>query len=187
MSIAVAVQKGKKTVVAADTLSSFGDQRIAGENLVTSKVRRVGSALVATTGWAVYENILADFLEGKRAPALRDEASIFAFFMKLWKALHERYPFVNDQSEERDTPFGDLAASFLIANRSGIYKVSSDTSVCRFRQYYAIGCGADYALGALHVLYGERGSARDVARRAVEASIAFDVHCGGEIELFELG
>lgn len=187
MSIVVAVTKGERTVVAADTLTCFGSERHASDNLRTTKVQRLGGALVATTGWGIYENILTDFATGKRAPDLGDERAIFAFFQKLWRALHERYPFVEDQSDDNDSPFGDLDASFLVVNAKGIYRVHSDTSVSRFLKYSAVGCAAPYALGAVRVLYDQEPDAERIAVQAVETAIHFDVHCGGDVEVFELG
>jgi ATP-dependent protease HslVU (ClpYQ) peptidase subunit len=56
-------------------------------------------------------------------------------------------------------------------------------SVSEFSEYYAIGSGASYALGALHVLHGGRGGAESIARTACESAIAFDLYCGGAVEV----
>jgi ATP-dependent HslUV protease subunit HslV len=183
MSVAVVVKKGRRIVMAADSLTTFGGHRQISRNAVTMKIRRVGSALVSCAGWGVYENILDDFLSTRRPPALTTKQSIFRFFMKLWGDLKDKYPFVNEQCSERDSPFGDLDAAFLVANRKGIFKVSSDTSVSEFREYAAIGSGGDYAYGALHCIYDTENDARAIARRAVEAGIEFDAYCGGEVVL----
>ena len=187
MSIIIAVKKNGRTVVAADTLNVFGQERIATDNSRVTKVRPIGSSLMGFTGWAVYANIIDDMLEHRDdTPPLGDEKEIFAFFMDLWKELHERYPFVNDQPHTKDSPFGDLDASFLIVNANGIYKVSEDASVCRFEKYYAIGSGGAYALGAVHQLYDGDDDAGDLARRCAETAIDFDIYCGGEIDLFKV-
>ena len=186
MSVIVAVTTSR-TVLAADSQTSFGDsQRIPSVNCRTRKVRRVGDALLGAAGWGVYDYIFDNFLEEGPEPDLTDDRAIFAFFLDLWKALHEKYPFVNDQSQGKDSPFGDLDSSFLIASRTGIYKVSHDLDVCSFDQYYAIGSGAEYAMGALHALYDGGGDPVALARAAVEAAIQFDVHCGGDPDVLEL-
>ncbi len=186
MSIIVSVKKNGRTVVAADSLNIFGQERIAADNSRVTKVRPIGSALMGFTGWAVYANIIDDMLEERETPALGDEKQIFAFFMDMWKELHDRYPFVNDQAHAKDSPFGDLDASFLIVNADGIYKISEDASVCRFEKYYAIGSGGAYALGAIHQVYDGADDARAIARRGVQSAIEFDVYCGGEIDVFEV-
>ncbi len=187
MSIVVAVTKNNRTVMAADSLSCFGEaQRIPSANCPTDKIRRVGAAIFGGTGWAVYDDILSDYLIDADAPVLEDERTIFAFFLELWKALHDKYQFVNDQSREKDSPFGDLDSSFLIASKGGIFKVSHDMNVTRFNQYYAIGCAQEYALGALHNIYDREDDAQTIARQAVQTAIEFDVHCGGDVLVMDV-
>ncbi len=103
--------------------------------------------------------------------------------MVLWRAMHDNYSLVNDQAQAKDSPFGDLDSTFLIANRGGIFKVSPDMDVSEFRQYYAIGSGAEYALGAMHNLFETDQSAEVIARKAVDTATQFDVYCGGTINV----
>ena len=185
MTIAVAVRKGGEIVLAADTQSNFGHNRTPIGNHRTQKILTVGGNHLATSGWGLYANILGDFLARKRTPKLDSERDVFRFFQGFWKALHEQYTMVNDQCQHEDepSPFGDLDASFLLANGGGIFLVSSDTSVTEFQQYYAVGSGAEFALGALHALYDGELDAESLARRACEAAMAFNVYCGGQIDV----
>ena len=186
MSIAVAVKSGSRIIIASDSKRTFGSGEVPDSNLTDVKVRQIGPAYLAITGWGLYSNIFDDYLRGKRNPRLTDQASIFAFFRVFWKELHERYSFVNDQRPDDESPFGDLDASFLIVNRGGIFSVACDMSVTQFDQYYAIGSGAPYALGALHALYGESADPDAMARKAVESAIALDLYCGGAVNVFEV-
>ncbi len=186
MSIVVAVRKNGRTVVAADSLNVFGQERISADNSRAAKIKPLGGTLLAVTGWAVYANILDDFLTVHRPLGLNDEREIFTLFLDLWKQLRERYLVVNEQATNKDTPFGDFDASFLLANRNGIYKVSQDASVCRFDKYYAIGSGGVYALGALYQLYDHVDDPAELARRGVETAIEFDIYCGRPIDVIEV-
>ncbi len=183
MSILVAVKKGKDTVLAADTLTTFGSHRYPAQNQSVDKIRRLGSALLGSSGWEIYDDIINDFVGQKRSPSLTNEKTIFKFFVRLWAALKDRYNLVNEQCDDRDTPFGNLDATFLIANRKAIYMVSGDLSISRFEQYAAIGSGSDYALGALYNLYDQERNAATIARRAAETAIQFNVHCGGDVKV----
>lgn len=184
MSIAVAVRKGNTLAVAADSQENFGDRKIVGSNHSASKIMALGGSQLAMTGWGVYDNVFQDYLASRRAPRFASEREIFTFFVRFWKDLRKRYSFVDDQVAEDDrSPFADLDSSFLIGNRHGIFHVSGDMSVMGFREYYAIGSGASYALGVLHALYASERDAAMLARRACEAAIAFDVYCGGEIDV----
>jgi ATP-dependent protease HslVU (ClpYQ) peptidase subunit len=150
----------------------------------SAKILRVGSTYVAQTGWGLYENLLIDYLAKHRAP-LRSQREIFTFFVRFWRELRQKYTLVNDQPHSEDkSPFADLDASFLVVNRSGIYCVASDMSVTEFKQYYAIGSGSSYALGALQALFDSNLAAAELARRACAAATTFDVYCGGELDLF---
>ena len=63
MSVIVAIRKEHRVVMAADTLTSFGDsEAMPQENARTSKVGRIGDSLIGGAGWAVYDDILNDFL-----------------------------------------------------------------------------------------------------------------------------
>jgi ATP-dependent HslUV protease subunit HslV len=186
MSIVVAVAKQQRTVMAADTQSNFGSEVLPADNQSTLKVRRVGRSLLGRSGWGVYDNILDDLLGEGEEPALDDARGIFRFFTDLWRVLHGRYAFVNDQAKRKDSPFGDLGGSFLVANRRGIFYVAPNLGITRFEKYYAIGAGADYSLGALHQLYDRETDAARMARSAVETAIAFNVNCGGRIEVTEV-
>jgi ATP-dependent protease HslVU (ClpYQ) peptidase subunit len=194
MSIVVAVNKGNRIVMAADTQTSFGDsERTPTENSRSAKIYRIGQAIFGTTGWAVYDDIIADMLahppEGVAPgpPDLSTQRSVFAFFLDMWKELHDKYQFVNDQAQAKDSPFGDLDSSFLIASPGGIFKVSSDLGVTPFRQYYAIGSGTEYALGSLFNLYPHDDlDVEQVAVQSVRTAMAFDTGCGGDVDVLEV-
>lgn len=186
MSIAVAVRTADEIVLATDSKRTFGGGAVPAENLRDNKMRRIGNAYIATTGWGVYSNILDDYVGANRRVQLNDSAQIFTFFRNFWKALHQRYAFVNDQCSETDSPFGDLDASFLVAAPGGIFYVACDMSVTEFDQYYAVGSGAAYALGAMHALYNAKSPAEAVARRAVAAASSLDIYCGGDVNLVKI-
>ena len=187
MSIVVGVIGHGRTVMAADTQSSLGAEVLPPDNQASMKIRRVGDSLLGRAGWGVYDNILEDHLAQEDVPDLGDAAKIFSFFTHLWKVMHKRYSFVNDQAKRKDSPFGDMGGSFLVGNLNGIFYVAPNLGVTRFNHYYAIGSGADYSLGALYQLHGREQDVSQVAQRAVETAIAFNANCGGKIELQETG
>ena len=184
MSVIVAVAKAKRAVIACDTVSFCGSHRENPDNIINSKIRTIGSSLVGAAGWVLYENLFEHYLHGKRPPALKDEHAIFDFFLKFWRALRDRYTLVGEQSgKDRDGPFGDLDAEFLIANRHGLFAVDSNMTVLRIKKYYAIGSGSAYAFGTLTSLYDARSDPADIAAGAVRAAIQFDEGCGGDVEV----
>mgnify|MGYP003979683799 FL=1 len=187
MSVIVAIRKNNQVVMAADTLTSFGDtERMPSENANTSKIGRIGNSLIGGAGWAVYDDILNDYLSTRAAPDLTTASSIFTFFLEFWKALHENYTFVNDNATNACTPFGDLDSTFLIANEGGIFTVASGLGVTPLEQYYAIGSGGEYAIGVLYTLYSRTDDIESIATDAVQAAIAMNLQCGGKPETLRL-
>jgi ATP-dependent protease HslVU (ClpYQ) peptidase subunit len=187
VSIIVAVKKSNRIALAADSQSNFGSHKFPPDNHKAEKIREIGGSLVAFSGWGLYENILDDYLAGKKTARLDDKTAIFTFFRAFWKQLREKYSFVNDQCKDaNDSPFGDLDSSFLIVNRNGIFDVSSNMTISHFEKYNAIGSGAEFALGALHALYDGEMDAAALARSGVETGMAFSVYCGGEITVREV-
>jgi ATP-dependent HslUV protease, peptidase subunit HslV len=187
MSIALAIEKNGELIVAADTLTSFGHTKVPPVLHAADKVRRVGANLLATTGWGLYENILDDIIARRKNIKLGSREQIFEFFLRLWNDLHKKYSFVNDQIDEKEAgPFGNLDSTFIIAGRAGIFYVGPDMSVTKVKHYFAIGSGAQFALGTLHGLFDSKLDAEAIARRAVESAIAFDTYCGGEVQIHHI-
>ena len=184
MSIAVAVRKEARIVLATDSQTNLGSERVPAANLSGPKFMRIGDAHLAATGWTLYSNILADVLGRRRAaPRLDGEANIFKFFTRLWEELHERYNFVKDQADDADSPFGSLDSTFLVVCAQGIYGIASDLSVLRYERYFAIGSGAPVALGAVHALYESERDAEEIARNAAVAAMDHDVYCGHPVHV----
>jgi ATP-dependent protease HslVU (ClpYQ) peptidase subunit len=183
MSIVVAVKKKGRMYVASDSLSVFGAHCEDQSNIVNNqKIMEIGSALLGYAGWGLYGNIFGHYLASRKStPRLGTERQIFAFFLQFIHSLKEQYNLVNDQAGSEKDPFSDMDSSFLVANRNGIFGVSSNLSVCQYRNFHAIGSGCDYAFGVLHALYDGETTAREIARIAVEAAVRFDSSCGGDI------
>ena len=93
---------------------------------------------------------------------------------------------MNDQAASMNTPFGDLDSTFLIANSGGIFMVASDLGVTPLNQYYAIGSGGEYAIGVLYTLYSRTDDIASVATDAVNAAIAMNLQCGGNVDILQL-
>lgn len=186
MSIITAVRKGPKAVMATDSLLTFGHRQVPASNIRAKKIRRLGGALVGIAGWSVYEDILEHFFHRQHEVRLDSRMAIFNSFLELFHQLHERYPFVKDQRDHTDSPFVDLDSSFLIVNGEGIFLVTSDLGVTEFQEFYAIGSGAEFAIGALHTAYPAHDDPAAIARLAAEVACEYDVHCGGDIDVQEL-
>ena len=79
MSIAVVVKKDNKVVIGADTLQCFDSNMADIDNLYETKLRRIGPAILAGSGWGLYDNILDDYLKGKKPVRLSTKQQVFCF------------------------------------------------------------------------------------------------------------
>lgn len=75
---------------------------------------------------------------------------------------------------------------YLICNKTGIYLVSSDMSVTKFKKYWAIGSGQEFALGSIYSLFDKLSNPKEIAKTAVESAINFQRDCGGKIRFLEI-
>jgi ATP-dependent protease HslVU (ClpYQ) peptidase subunit len=185
MTVAVAVRKQGRTVVAADSLVNFGGERYPNDNSRFRKIQEVGDSLMVWSGWSLYAELLTAHLSRQPPPSLHNEAEVFSFFVSFWRALQEEYTLLQPRGS-REHPFGELDSVFLLANRSGVFRISSDLDVTEFNRFAAIGSGSKYALGALQVLYACEEDPLEIARRAVQVGIDSNVYCGGPIDVAEV-
>jgi ATP-dependent protease HslVU (ClpYQ) peptidase subunit len=58
--------------------------------------------------------------------------------------------------------------------------------VFEYTQYWAIGSGHEFALGALHHAYPLYDNAVDIARAAVDAGIALDKNSSAPVTLYQV-
>jgi ATP-dependent protease HslVU (ClpYQ) peptidase subunit len=187
MTVAVAVAKNGRIVLAADSLVHFGGQRFTAENARFHKIHRIGDSLLAWAGWSLYAELLtAHLVAHPPHHELTTEARVFDFFIEFWRAIRDDYTYLNRPGPDPRSPFAELDSVFLLANRHGIFSVAGDMDVTQFRQYCAVGSGSKYALGALRILYDNQKDPARIARRAVEVGIECDVHCGGRVDLGEV-
>ncbi|MDP7069979.1 MAG: hypothetical protein QF561_01365 [Phycisphaerales bacterium] len=183
MSIVAAIRRNGKITMGADTLALFGEgMTIPETNACAEKIVKIGDAVVGGTGWAVYDDILAHHVRQSGPPRLDSRAAVYDFFLRFWRALRETYSLVNEQAATKETPFGDLDATFLIASPGGLFNVSSDLGVTEFHECHAIGSGAEYALGAMHAMRDTDLDDETLIRNACGAAVAMDTACGGTIQ-----
>ncbi len=81
--------------------------------------------------------------------------------------------FLNPKEEE-DDPYESTQITALIANENGIFGVYSMREVFEYTQFWAVGSGREFALGAMSALYPRLRTAEAVARAGVEAGATFD-------------
>jgi ATP-dependent protease HslVU (ClpYQ) peptidase subunit len=181
MTTVTVVRKGGQIAIAADTLVTFGDTRLAHGYETNQKVFRIGDSWVGMSGTTAHFPVLRKAL-GALAPEdlkLDSRDAVFDTFLKLHPRLKENF-FLNTKEEDAD-PYESSQFTILIANASGIYGVYSYREVFVFDRFWAIGSGRSFALGAMYAQYDRARSAREVAELGVRAGCEFDKNSAGPV------
>lgn len=126
----------------------------------------------------------ADFAGNVSDVQLNSKEAIFETFRKLHPILKEEC-FLNPKEDEED-PYESSQITALIANTSGIFAIYSMREVFEYTQYWAIGSGHEFALGAMHQAYTRYDNATDIARAGVETGIAFDKNSDAPITIYNV-
>ncbi len=185
MTTIVAVKKNGVIAIAADTLTTFGNTRLpAVMDSSHDKILHLADSHIGVCGSAAHHLVLASLLTKMPELQLNSKAAIFETFRKLHPVLKEEC-FLNPKEDE-DDPYESSQITALIANASGLYGIYSMREVFEYTQFWAIGSGHEFALGALHHAYPRYESAEEIARAGVEAGIAFDKNSATPITLYSV-
>jgi ATP-dependent HslUV protease, peptidase subunit HslV len=190
MTTVVVVKKAGQIAIAADTLVTFGDTRLAYRFEDNSKVFKVetdaGISYVGMAGTVAHFPVLRKAIGSMPREILklgsRDE--VFDTFTKLHPYLKENF-FLQTKEEDSD-PYESSQFSVVIANSSGIYGLYSYREVFEFKEFWGIGSGRSFALGAMHATYAKARTAREVAEAGIAAGCEFDRNSAAPFDVFTL-
>jgi len=183
MTTVVVVRKGGHVAIAADSLVTFGDTRLAHGYEANDKLFKVGDSWIGMSGTTAHFPVLRRALNSLPADELklhsRDE--VFDTFLKLHPKLKESF-FLNTKEEDAD-PYESSQFTALIANPAGIFGVYSYREVFEFDRFWGVGTGRAFALGAMYGAYENVKSARELAELGVRAGCEFDKNSSGPIRV----
>ncbi|WP_374668379.1 MFS transporter [Ramlibacter sp.] len=190
MTTVVVVRKAGQVAIAADTLVTFGDTRLANRFERNAKIFRVdtdeGPSYVGMSGTVAHFPVLRRALSAmpREALKLHTKDAVFDTFTMLHPKLKEHF-FLQTKEEDND-PYESSQFSVLIANAGGIFGLYSYREVFEFQQFWGIGSGRSFALGAMQALYDRAKTAREIAEAGLAAGCEFDRNTAGPIDLFTL-
>ena len=190
MTTLVVVKKAGQVAIAADALVTFGDTRLPHRYESNSKIFKVEpSAGISYVGMA---GTVAHFPALRKAMAalpkddlkLGSKDEVYDTFLKLHPMLKETF-FLQTKEDDND-PYESMQFTVVIANATGIYGLYSYREVFEFKEFWGIGSGRSFALGAMHACWGGAKTAREVAMAGMSAGCEFDKNSAGPIEVFTL-
>ena len=190
MTTVVVVRKNGQVAIAADTLVTFGDTRLTHRLESNTKIFRVdtdsGTSYIGMAGTVAHFPVLRKALATlpREILQLGSREEVFDTFTKLHPYLKDNF-FLQTKEEDHD-PYESSQFSVLIANASGIYGLYSYREVFEFKEFWSIGSGRSFALGAMHAVYDKAKTAREVAQAGLAAGCEFDRNSDGPWDMFSL-
>jgi ATP-dependent protease HslVU (ClpYQ) peptidase subunit len=185
MTTIVIVRKGDTAAIAADSLTTFGETRLAAVHDRTyDKIVRYKDTYIGLCGSAAHQLVFESLLAKHDKLDFSNRAGIFETFRMLHPILKEQH-FLNPKEEE-DDPYESTQVQALIVNVRGIFGVYSMREVFEYTQYWAAGTGREFALGAMSALYSRLKTAEEVARAGVEAGTLFDKNSALPLTVYTL-
>ena len=185
MTTLVVVRKGDSVAIAADSLTTFGDTKLAAQHDRTyDKIVRHRDTYIGLCGSAAHQLVFESLLAKQGDFDFSHKAGIFETFRKLHPILKEQH-YLNPKEEE-DDPYESTQITALIANANGIFGVFSMREVFEYTRYWAIGSGREFALGAMYAQYDRLKSAAAVARAGIDAGCVFDKNSALPLTIYTL-
>jgi ATP-dependent protease HslVU (ClpYQ) peptidase subunit len=170
----VVVKKAGKAVIAADTMSSFGDTKVSAAYTGNrSKIVKCGDTYLGLAGASAHNNVFRSIVNhyGKTL-SFKDTDDIFETYRKLHMILKDEY-FVIPTEGEKDT-YESSQIDALITNPFGIFGMYTWREVYKYERFWALGSGFEYAMGALHAVYDNDLNAEAIAEIGINAACEFD-------------
>ncbi len=176
MSTIVVVQKNGQACIAADTLTSFGDTKLSQKyDKYHDKIQLCGDSYLGIVGSAAHSLVVEDIFEDTSTEYdFSSRQAIFRTFLKLHGLLKEKYFLNTGTKDNDDEPYETSHIDAVIANHHGIFAVYGLRDTNEFERFWAVGSGADFALGAMHAVYDNLESAEEIAKIGVGAGAEFN-------------
>jgi ATP-dependent HslUV protease, peptidase subunit HslV len=188
MTTVVVVKKSGQVAIAADTLVTFGDTRLSNRFEANSKLFKIdtpaGPSYVGIAGTVAHFPVLRKAMLAlpKDQLLLGSKDEVFDTFIKLHPLLKDTF-FLQTKEDDND-PYESSQFSVVIANATGIYGLYSYREVFEFNEFWGIGSGRSFALGAMYAGWDKGKTAREIASLGVKAGCEFDKNSGGPVEVF---
>jgi ATP-dependent HslUV protease, peptidase subunit HslV len=187
MTTLVVVNKNGELAIAADSLVTFGDTRLAFGYERNEKIFKLGESYVGIAGTVAHFPVLRKALRELPAEDLKlfSREDVYTTFQKLHPILKDSY-FLNSKEDDAD-PYESSQLTCLIANKSGIYGVYSYREVFEFDKFWSIGSGRSFSLGAMYAVFDQKGiTAKEIAMVGVRAGAEFDKSSSAPFQCFTL-
>ncbi|MDB5889801.1 MAG: proteasome, and subunit [Polaromonas sp.] len=190
MTTLVVVKKAGQVAIAADSLVTFGDTMLPHRFESNSKIFKVetaqGTSYIGMAGTVAHFPALRKAMAAlpKEELLLGSRDEVYDTFLRLHPVLKDLF-FLQTKEDDND-PYESSQFTTVIANATGIYGLYSYREIFEFKEFWGIGSGRSFALGAMHACWDKAKTAREVAIAGLNAGCEFDKNSAGPVEVFTL-
>lgn len=183
MSVVTAVRKDREICISTDSQTNFGSTILNGNHLQNfTKLFQVNDSIIGLVGWhalyLVFEHLIQ---KNSKMFKLNSCMEIFNTLLEFQNILKDEY-FIDISDDEDDRPVESNHLTGLIINKNGLFKIDSYREVFEFKDFWTIGSGYRFALGAMHALYDKDYTAQYIAEAGVNAAVEYNDGCGNPIQ-----
>ncbi len=178
MTTVTVVKKNGMVAMASDSLVTFGDTRLSHRFEANEKIFTVpavgGPCLVGTAGTVAHFPALRKALMAlpKGEMKLHSKDDVYDTFLKLHPILKDQF-FLQTKEEDAD-PYESMQFSVLLANSAGLFGLYSYREVFEFKEFWGVGSGRSFALGAMQAVFEKTKTAKEIAEIGIVAGCEFD-------------
>ena len=178
MSVICAAIKDGEIAIGCDTQISFGSIKVSSAHIANAnKLYKVNGSIIGMVGWNTLSDML-DHLIRQHADLfkLSNRMEIYATLLELHKIMKKDY-FLTAKTSDDKQPVESSQFNAIIINKQGLFEITKYREVNQYRQYWTVGSGRQYALGAMQAVYQQERSAAQIVTAGITASCEFDQGC----------
>ncbi len=179
MSTIVVVKKAGRAVIAADSVTSFGNTQANGKYLQNwGKIQPCGNSFVGIVGSSAHNNVLRSLVRNyPKLLSFNGLDDIFETCRKLHPILKDEY-FINTSDDSEGPAYESSQIHTLVANQHGIFEIDTWREIFAYERFWALGSGRSFALGAMYAVYDQLDTPEQIAEIGVSAACEFDEGSG---------
>ncbi|MEM9087713.1 MAG: hypothetical protein AAGC93_03110 [Cyanobacteria bacterium P01_F01_bin.53] len=184
MTVITAVKKGDEIAIACDTQTSKGNFRIkylSDFKVNDSKLLTYGESTLGFSGTVAIHQIFEDLFATTTPAPFTTRQEIFQWMLSQHDTLKNHYYLKTDAGNNKNQVTETNWISALVANPHGIFGIGAYREVTEYSKFWAVGSGANFALGAMDILYEQPLSASEIAEAAALTATKFDPACAPPI------
>ncbi|MEM8863630.1 MAG: hypothetical protein AAGD96_35425, partial [Chloroflexota bacterium] len=114
---------------------------------------------------------------------LISRSEIFRWMLSHQDMLKTEYYLKPDIQSDKNQQIESQGMNALLANPYGIFSITCYRDVTEYSKFWALGSGANFALGAMDILYSQKLTASEIAKEAALTATKFSPGCAPPIHV----